>query len=73
MTTQEAERRIQELEAQLQQERSEKLMYKEAAHAFLGQLIPEDRLTDEEEDRLLAQRDGRSILEIVAAFERGDL
>lgn len=73
MTADDAERRIRELEEQLQRERTEKQMYKEAAHAFLEQLIPDDHLTEEEEQLLLTQRDGRPILEIVASFERGEL
>lgn len=73
MTVDEAERRIRELEEALQRERTEKQMYNEAAHAFLEQLMPDDRLTDEEEHKLLTHRDGRPILEIVAAFERGEL
>lgn len=73
MSAEDAERRIRELEELLQRERSEKKMYKEAALDLLRDTLPSDPPTEEEIQRMLTDRSGTSILEIVAAFERGEL
>lgn len=71
--SEEAERRIRELEEALARERAEKQMYKETVLELLRDTLPSDPPTEEEIHRMLTDRSGTPILEIVAALERGEL
>lgn len=70
MSREDADRRIAELEEQLRRAREEATQYREAAYAFLRELIPDEPLTDEELHRMLTDTSGTPILDIVAELER---
>ncbi len=70
MSREEAERRIAELEEQLRRAREEAARYKEAAYAFLRELIPDEPPTEEELQRMLTDTSGTPILDIIAEYER---
>jgi hypothetical protein len=70
MSQEDAERRIAELEEQLRRAREEAMWYKEAAYAFLKQVVPDDPLTEEELNRMLTDTSGTPIREIIAELER---
>jgi hypothetical protein len=70
MSREEAERRIAELEEALRREQAEKVKYKEAAYAFLSELVPEVPLTEEELHRMLTDTTGTPIRDIIAELER---
>jgi hypothetical protein len=70
MSREEAERRIAELEEQLRRAREEASWYKEAAYAFLRQIIPDEPLTEEELNRMLTDTSGTPIRDIIAELER---
>ncbi len=62
--------RIATLEEELRKAREEAARYKEAAYAFLRQIVPDEPPSDEEIDRMLADTNGTPILDIVAEYER---
>jgi hypothetical protein len=70
MSREEAERRIAELEEQLRRAREEAAWYKEAAYAFLREIIPDEPLTEEELNRMLTDTSGTPIRDIIAELER---
>ena len=70
MSSDDATRRIAELEEELRRAQEEAARYKEATFALLGQLIPEVPLTDEELQAMLTDMSGTPILDIVAELER---
>jgi hypothetical protein len=72
MSREEAERRIAELEEQLRRAREEAARYKEAAFAFLDQLVPYEPMTEEELQRLLTDTSGTPIRDIIAELERSE-
>ncbi len=70
MNAEDAERRIRELEDEVRRLRTEASMYKETVHDLLRDTIPDDPPTKAEIHKLLTQRDGKPIAEILAELER---
>ncbi len=70
MTVEEAERKIQELEAALRLEQAKSAEYRKTAQALLNQVVPYVPPTQEEIQRLRTETDGAPIREIIAELER---
>ncbi len=77
MSAEDAERRIQELEAQLRRKEVEAEMYKDSTNYLMkryliGNEIPDDPPTEAEMEALMRNTGGRPILDIIAELERSE-
>jgi Lhr-like helicase len=70
MSADDAERRIRELEEELRRAKQLAEWHKEAAYELVRREFPYEPLTDEEIQRLLTDRSGTPVLDIIAEYER---
>ena len=70
MSADDAERRIRELEEELRRAKELAAWHKEAAYEWMRQKFSYEPLTDEEVQRMMTDRSGTPILDIIAEYER---
>ena len=72
MSPDEAERRIRELEVELQRQKLATELYKDAAHAYMREHFPSEPMTEAEALQLTQDIDGRSIRDVLEDLERSE-
>ena len=70
MSAEDAERRIRELEEQLQRERTEKQLFKETVYGLLRDSVPSDLPTEDELHKLVSAPEGKPISTVLDELER---